>query len=210
MEIPDYKPNSHKSKELSRQSNSDDIPKRKFEKVVTGTTVTKKKSSVTKLADVFLPSDMESVKTYILVDVIIPKVKTVLHDIGSEVWDSFWGISGRPRSASPGSRVSYISYDKMSRQQNDQRRYPETKQTTNYDDIVFSSRGDAELVLDLMSEACEQYGFVSVSDMYEMADVSSDNYTLNKYGWKDTSGAKIVGLSGGGYTIKMPKAYPID
>lgn len=206
MDIDSLPSNSHKSKE--KQYN---LPEKKVESVVTGTTSTKKKSSVTKIADVFLPEDVSSVKDYILRDVIIPKVRNMLHDIGAEAWDSFWGISGRSSNRPVASRVSYTSYDKYSRRGNDaQDRRPRQRTGVDYDDIVFSSRGDAEVVLDRMDELCDQYQAVSVADMYELADVSNDNYTLNKYGWTDIHEAKIVRLSGGDYTIKMPKAMPLD
>ena len=61
-----------------------------------------------------------------------------------------------------------------------------------------------------MGEICENYEFVSVADMYSIAEVSNDNYTLNKWGWTDISGAKVVPVSGGGYSIKMPRAMPVD
>ena len=61
-----------------------------------------------------------------------------------------------------------------------------------------------------MGELCEEYGAVSVADFYSISDVTNENYTLNKWGWTDISGMKVVGLSGGGYSIKMPRAIPLD
>lgn len=206
MDINSLPSNSHKSKEEKYHK-----PEKKIESVVSGSTSLKKKSGIVKLADVFLPEDVQSVKSYILDDVIIPKIKNMLHDIGAEAWDSFWGISGRSTNRGSASRVSYVSYDKYSNRNADPRdKQPRQRSGLDYDDIVFNSRGDAEIVLDRMSELCDRYQTVSVADMYELADVSTDNYMLNKYGWTDLHDAKIVRLSGGYYTIKTPRAMPLD
>ena len=204
MDINSLPSNSHKSKKQDKQYSK---PEKKIEPVVSGKATVKKKSGIVRLADVFLPEDVSSVKEYILVDVIIPKIKNMLHDIGSEAWDSFWGISGRSNSRSTASRVSYVSYDKYSRD-----KQPENPRRSgvNYEDIIFSTRGDAESVYDRMAELCDTFNAVSVADMYELADVPNDNYTLNKYGWTSMEGAQVVRLSGGGFAIKMPKARPFD
>ena len=204
MDINSLPSNSHKSKEQEKQYSK---PEKKIEPVVSGKATVKKKSGIVRLADVFLPEDVDSVREYVIGDIIIPKIRSLLHDIGSEAWDSFWGISGRSNSRGTASRVSYVSYDKYSRD-----KQPETPRRSgvNYEEIVFPTRGDAETVYDRMSELCDTFGNVSVADVYELADVPNDNYTLNKYGWTSMEGAQVVRLSGGGFTIKMPKARPFD
>ena len=202
MDISSLPSNSHKSKEQQYSK-----PEKKIEPVVSGKATLKKKSGIVRLADVFLPEDVESVKDYVIGDIIIPKIRSLLHDIGSEAWDSFWGISGRGGSRGTASKVSYVSYDKYSRD-----KQPETPRRSgvNYEEIVFPTRGDAESVFDRMAEVCDTFNAVSVADMYELADVPNDNYTLNKYGWTSMEGAQVIRLSGGGFAIKMPKARPFD
>lgn len=204
MDIDSLPSNSHKSKEEKYHK-----PEKDLSPVVSQPATVKKKSGIVKLADVFLPEDVASVRSYIVSDVIIPKIKNVLHDIGAEAWDSFWGISGRSTSRGTASRVSYVSYDKYSKraEHSDQ---PRQRSGIDYNDVEFRTRGEAELVLDRMGELCEEYGAVSVADFYSISDVTNENYTLNKWGWTDISGMKVVGLSGGGYSIKMPRAIPLD
>ena len=72
----DYKPNSHRFKEEQKESSE-----KKVEKVVTGKVKTKKKSEVRKLADIFIPGDISNVKSYILMDVLVPAVKKAISDI---------------------------------------------------------------------------------------------------------------------------------
>lgn len=55
----------------------------------------------------------------------------------------------------------------------------------------------------------DQFSIVSVGDLYDMADISTDNYTVNKYGWKDIQSANVVRVRDG-YIIKLPKPMPID
>lgn len=204
MDINSLPSNSHKSKEQEKQYSK---PEKKIEPVVSGKATVKKKSGIVRLADVFLPEDVDSVKSYIIFDILIPKIKSGIHDIVSEAWDSFCGISGRSGSRGTASKVSYVSYDKYSRD-----KQPENPRRSgvNYEEIVFPTRGDAESVYDRMSELCDTFGNVSVADIYELADVPNDNYTLNKYGWTSMEGAQVVRLSGGGFAIKMPKARPFD
>lgn len=204
MDINSLPSNSHKSKEQDKQYSK---PEKKIEPVVSGKATVKKKSGIVRLADVFLPEDVDTVKSYIIFDILIPKIKYGIHDIVSEAWDSFCGISGRSGSRGTASKVSYVSYDRYSRD-----KQPETPRRSgvNYEEIIFSTRGDAEAVYDRMAELCDTFNAVSVADMYELAEVPNDNYTLNKYGWTSMEGAQVVRLSGGGFAIKMPKARPFD
>lgn len=201
MDINSLPSNSHKSKEQQYH-----LPEKKIEPVVTGKTTVRKKSGIVKIADVFLPEDVSSVKNYIIRDVVIPKIKSMLHDIGAEAWDSFWGISGRS-SVNGKSVARYVSYDKYS--QNKQTESPRRSGVT-FEDVEFASRGDAELVFDRMADLCEQYNAVSVADMYELANVSNDNFELNKVGWTTMEGAEVVRVPGGSFKIKMPMARPFD
>ena len=59
-----------------------------------------------------------------------------------------------------------------------------------------------------MNEIISQYGVVSIGDLYDLADVSTDNFTVNKYGWTDISGCKAIRVREG-YILKLPKATPI-
>ena len=55
----------------------------------------------------------------------------------------------------------------------------------------------------------DKYGFVSVGDFYDLADVPNNNYTVEKYGWKDIRGAQVI-RARDGYVIKLPRAIPIN
>ena len=75
----DYTPNSHKFKE-EQKANQAAIAEKKVGKVVKGNVKIKKKSEVRKFADVFLPEDINNVKSFIFQDVLIPALKKVISD----------------------------------------------------------------------------------------------------------------------------------
>lgn len=204
--MTEYASNSHKSK----KEQTEIVPEKKVEKVISGTAKTKKKSEVRKFTDVFISDDMDSVKNYIFMDVLVPAVKKAISDIVTNGVDMLlYGESGGRNNTkkNAASRVSYRSYYDSS---NDRRDRPVTRTLAgySYDDIALDNRGEAESVLTRMDELVATYGMVSVADFYDLVGVSG-SYTDNKYGWTDIRNAHIV-RTRDGYMIKMPKALPLD
>lgn len=205
--MEDYKPISQKSK---TEQNRPQEERQKLQKVVKGTVRTKKKSELHKFADVFISEDVENVKSYILMDLIIPGIKRILFDIVTDGADMFlFGGNGRHKKNTPSSSVSYRSYY----DQKDNRRYtddrPKVRTRYEREDIVLDSRGEAEEVLERMSELIDTYGMVTVADLYDLIGKSCE-YTDNKYGWTNIRNAEAVRCRDGGYLLKLPKALPIN
>lgn len=203
--MEDYKPNSHKSKEKAVVTEKTE---KKVEKVVNGTVKTKKKSEINKVKDLFISEDAANVKSYILMDVLVPAVKKAISDIVTDgVSMLLFGTTGNRSSRG---NSSFISYDKFSRREDD-RRYgiTRTRSGYNFDDIYLESRGEAEEVLSRMDELIDMYGVVSVADLYDLVGITG-NYTDNKYGWTNIRNAEPVRAMGGGYMLKLPKALPIN
>lgn len=205
--MEDYKPNSYKYKEQQKQEL---IEERKVQKVVSGPVKIKKKSGVTKFADVFISEDASNVKSYILMDVLVPAIKKAVSDIVKDGIDMIlYGESGRSKKSGVGSKVSYGSYYKNDRDRDGYRR-SESRNIYNYDEIIFNTRGEAEMVLDQLDEIIERYSFAKVADLYDLAGISmGGNYTANNYGWTNLQSAKVIPVRDG-YLIKLPRALPID
>lgn len=93
------------------------------------------------------------------------------------------------------------------RQSNKKVSYRDAYYYKHVDDIFFDSRETAERVLELLKEIINEYGFVTIADVYESAglDVS---YTENKYGWANLKEAKIVRVRQG-YKLVLPETVPI-
>lgn len=200
--MEDYKPNSHKSREEQKALPSE---RKKVEKVVKGN-VKRKKNNVRKITDTFVSEDMENVKSYVLFDVLVPAVKKAIADIVSNGIEML--LYGTTNGSKRNNSSTYVSYNKYSSDRRDDRYSNGTRRGIySFDDIVFSSRGEAEDVRERMDELIDMYGNVSVADMCDLAGVSC-NYTDNKYGWTNIRNAEIVRVRDG-YIIKMPKALPL-
>ena len=207
MSEHEYKPNSHRYREENSDSSTE---RKKVEKVIKGTVKTKKKSEIRKFADIFVAEDANTVKSYLIQDLLIPSIKNTILDLiieGATIL--FKGEPGRNRK-SGSSSVDYVSYRHYAdRNRRDEHKYSGSRSSYGYDDIVLDSRGEAERVLTCMDELIETYGFVTVADLYDLVGKSC-NYTDNKYGWTNLRSAEPVRVRGGDYMLRLPKAYPID
>lgn len=204
--MDEYKPNSHKSKEEQK----DVTHEKRVEKVVSGTVKPKRKGDMQKFADVFISEDVSNVKSYILLEVLVPAIKKAISDIVTNGIDMvLYGETGRTRNKSTASKVSYNRcYDRPEDRKRDYNA-PAARNGFDYDDLIFPTRGDAEAVLDAMNEIIAQYQVVSIADLYDLANVSLDNYTANKYGWTDIRGCKPIRVRDG-YILKLPRALPLN
>jgi hypothetical protein len=204
--MAEYPNNSHSARERSDAAAAGKTEK-KLDKVVTGAAKTKKKSEARRFLNIFAPDDAENVKNSILSDVIVPGVKAAIADVISIV---LFGDTGRIGSRkSGGSRIAYQKY--YDDRRDDRREYgrPRAAVGFEYDDIIFETRGDADLVLDQLESAIAKYEVASVADLYDLAGVTCRNYTANRYGWSDIQSAKVVRTSEG-YVIRLPRAVQIN
>lgn len=203
--MSDYKSNSHRSKEEKKEVVDD----KKVPVVVSGKVKTKKKNDIRKFADVFISEDVTNVKSYVLMDVLVPAVKKAISDIVRDGIDMvLYGESGKRKNGSSSS--SYVSYRNYSDRRDDRRDRDDSRRKTrlDYEELIFESRGEAEAVREQMDDMIDRYGIVTIADMYDMADMSAP-YTSNKYGWTNIRTAEPV-RTRDGYILKLPKAMPID
>ena len=202
--MENYKPNSHKSKEENKALPDE---REKIEKVIKGTAKTKK-NEMRKLRDVFISEDVKSVKSYILMDVLVPAIKDAIEDIVTNGIRMVLRGETSARKSSSASKISYnriydskINNDRFARDSSPSLRY-------SYDDIILESRGEAEDVITRMEEIIEEYGFVRVADLYDLVGITGD-YTDNKYGWTSIRSAEPVRVRNG-YMLRLPRAVPLN
>lgn len=194
----EFKSNSHKTRENRSNTDSD----KKVEKIISGSAKSKKKNGIQKITNVFVPDDVDDVRSYIIEDIVVPAVKDIILDAVR----AFLGVNSGPRGKSSSSKVPYRKYY----DERDRRDSRETNRTRGYeyDDIIIENRGEAEDVLSRMDELIESYGLVSVADLYDLVGING-NYTDNKYGWFNIRTASVVRVRDG-YMIKLPKAVPLN
>lgn len=201
--MEDYKSNSDKARQEQQSE-------KKVEAVITGAAKTRKKGEMQKFADVFIAEDANNVKSYILMEVIVPAVKKAISDIVTTGIDMIlYGEAGRSKKNGTASKVSYRNYYDQGTDRVRAGSVGNRRNTPDYDDILFDTRGDAEAVLDAMNDIISQYGTVSVSDFYDLARVPNDNFTMNRYGWTNIGGAIAVRVRDG-YILKLPRAIPLN
>ena len=207
MSEPVYPSNSHKAREEQKAA----APVQKqITKVAKGPVKTKK-NEIRKFADIFISEDVTSVKNYIFMDVLVPAIKKAIYDIVTNGIDMFlYGGTGKGKSSSSGSKVSYRSYYEKNNAPNNYRGSENVRNNNafDYDDIVFNSRGEAEAAKQQMQDIVARYGIVTVNDLYEMTPLTAP-YTSQKYGWMDVSNVEVARVRDG-YILKLPRAVPID
>ena len=196
--MQDYTPNSHRFKAEQKE-----LSEKKVEKVVSGKVKTNQ-NNTRKLTNIFISEDASNLKSYILMDVLVPAIKKAVIDIVTDgISMLFYGDTshGNRRSSTTASYISYNRYSDRDRR-DDRTSYGRSRYS--YDDIILQSRGEAEEVLDRMSEMIDTYGIVSVADMYDLVGIAT-NYTDNKYGWTNLRNAEPIRVANG-YMLKRPKA----
>lgn len=198
----EFKSNSHKAKAAQQNTQPEKKP---IEKVVTGK-VKVEKNKVHKFTDIFIAEDIENVKSYLLMDVLVPTIRNTIVDMiinGAQM--IFLGRTGGRGSRYPADKYSYTKYYK-----GDNRQYEDAQVRTrhSYDNITIESRGEAEMVLDRLIEQLEDYGMVSIADLYQLVGITAE-HTDYKYGWTDLRRAEVI-RTRDGYQIKLPRAVVLN
>lgn len=204
---PEFRSNSHKSKEEGKVTDS----RPQVAKVTTGVTKRKKKSEVSKFANTFLAEDVTSVKSYIVEEVLVPAAKKALADIVTNGIDMLLYGEVRSKNKDKGSKVSYSGYyskkDDRGRDRDIESSRKRSRNGYDYEEVIFDTRGDAESVIDGMIELLDIYDVVSVGDFYDLAGITG-SYIDNKFGWTTLRNADIR-RTRGGFMIELPRVVEI-
>lgn len=199
-----------------REEEKVELPvEKKVEKVITGTAVEKQKGFMSKVKDMFISEDADTIGSYILQDIVVPAIKDNLLDIASRgVEMLLFGDTSERRSkgSRTGSRY-YTSYDSYYRGESRRERSRASEGYSrsakmDISDIILDSRGEAETVLDSMADLCETYHQVTVADLYDLVGISS-RFTDNDYGWTSMRDASVR-RTRDGYILVLPKPRQLD
>jgi len=211
--MPDEFPgNSNKDKERPKQVRRE--PEKKIQKVARGRVQRRKKPFGRRLKETFFGGDGRGVWEYITGDVLIPSLKDTIADVvtlGIErmIFDEV-RPSGRRGRRDPRGHVRYDRYSSGPGRREESRNISRRGRSShNFDEIILDSRVEAEEVIDSMFELIQQFEEVTVADLYELVGISG-NYTDQKWGWDDLTGAGATRLSGGGYLLDLPRPIPLD
>lgn len=190
--------------------------KKDLPKVVSSPGKIQKKSELKVLSESLFPKDMHGLLGSAIRNAASDMMYDIITNGASIIADSIAGMLD-PNGRSHDRRGRVVSgrrdYTKYSRSSNDRNkeeiRYARRRSIFDYDQIIFNNRGDAESVLFAMDDIIDQFGVVSVADLYDISEVSTDNHMVNKYGWSDIRDAKVIHVRKG-YVIDLPKPMLLD
>lgn len=213
--MTDYQSNSRKSRGGGQPAQE----KIEVHKVVTGEVVVQRKTFGRKAKEAVVAADFKSVGGYLIWDVLVPAVKNVIVDTATKgIERAIYGdraIRSRDSSISSRGRVQYPYHqhsDPINRRGErgviDARaREIGRGSSTDNEPYIFSSRDDAERILDEMTEIIERHGYVTVATLKELMGFLSTPVDWT-WGWDTVIGVKSRQVREG-YLIDFPSPKAI-
>lgn len=219
IDVNSLEPNSHKYKaEKANGGNQDPKSRERVSPIVKrDQVVSTKKPLGKKFAETFMTEDTKDVKSWLLMDVIIPGVKNTILDILSMMF--FGEVDSRrergKRRRYDDDRRDYSSYyggSSSSRERRGSRRkensYYDSDDRVDFRNIVLRNRDDAEDLIEEMRRRIKSEGSVSVATLLDLVDVPG-RYTDNNWGWDDDRNIGIRRVSSG-YLIDVAEPKYLD
>lgn len=208
------------SNSRSRRTRPEKQETKKVERVVEGEVVRRKKPLGRRMSETFVGGDARNVWGFVAFDILIPAAKDMVADAVSQGFERMLfgetrGTHRRGRSSHSSGYIDYRSrYDPRNRR--DEPRDRDSRQSLSrraranfeFDEIILSTRVEADEVIERLYDLVEKYETATVADLYDMVGVTS-SYTDDKYGWTDMQGARVV-RAGRGYLLDLPRPEPLD
>lgn len=206
----DYQGNSNKSKEPK--------PEKNIERVVTSEVLIQKKTLGQKFKDLFIEADVKSVVRYVIYEVVLPAARNTIVDASSKGIERMMYGENAARARSYGygygtqQRVTYNSPISRAFNPMQARRPPSLRPTSqeknSRDNLIFTTREEAALVLERMNDIIDTYEIVSVSDLNDLVGIRP-SYTDNRWGWVYLGDVQIRQVREG-FLLDLPPAEPIQ
>lgn len=217
--MTDYAGNSKKSKE----EQSDD-KKKEIVPVVESKVVTKKKPLGRRFMETFFGGDFRSAAEYLAAEVLLPEARRIIVEMAWKGTERvvFGDSKARPRDSiyGPNTRFDYSNLGRDPRERRtsrsrgsanlpDQHSRPGVQRGRASDqDLVFTSREDAQRVIEALSLIIDKYEIVSVADLKELVGIPTV-HTDQKWGWDRLVDVNIRQIREG-YLLELPQAEPIS
>lgn len=220
--MTDYRGNSHAKRKPGPSGETIDVTpagKPEVKKVVAGEVKVRKRGLGRKIKDTIIAADFGSVVQHVTFEVIIPAAKNMLFDgamtaVGRALYGNDSRNIGRPVMFGGGGVTSKIAY-----QTPVQRTIKEIggrmaplppigpRARYIYDEVILTTRKDAESVLDMMNEILDNYEVVTIFELNELCGRQTSPVDSN-YGWVGLVGAQIRQIPEG-YLLELPQPEPI-
>jgi hypothetical protein len=206
METPDYPPNSFSSKKTEEDKN--------IQRVTHSDPIRRKKGLGRKFRDIFFGGDARTTVQFVIYSVLIPAAKDMIIDAGREGIEKLVrGNDYRRRSSPPPSGpLGYVGYNRYSMQRQPPAEprtiTPRARARHDFDDLILTTRVEAEEVIERLFDIVSRYDSATVSDLYELVGVRS-THVDHKWGWTDLRGAGVARVRDG-YLLELPDVQPLE
>lgn len=197
VDMSNLEPNSHKYKaEKNREKIQPVINKDQV--------VSTKKPFGKKISETFMTEDAKDIKTWLIMDVLIPGVKSTILDIISMMFFGELSSSrNRSSSRSRNGRTNYSSIyrDSYDRNERNRRRRDdsyESDDNVDFRNIVLRERRDAERLIEEARRRIRDSSSqaISIAELLDLIDAPS-RYTDCNWGWDDERDIGIRRVSSG-------------
>lgn len=210
--IINYGGNSRKNQPKESTSEAETKTEKNLEPIEGISAKARKKPLGSKIAETFTGDDAGTVGEYVVFEVMLPAFKNLLFDVVSEgSRRMLFGSTGGGRSVASATRVGHTAYNRVSAKgsgviANDAPRTMSrtARATHDFRELVFDTRGEAEVILERLRDAIAEYDNVTVADMYELVHITA-GFTDHNWGWvgTDLNQARVKPVSAG-YLLDMP------
>lgn len=204
--MAEYPSNSNKMREASlvRESDKQEITlaEEKPDKTErpTGIVRARKVSTVKEIFAALFPEGLSGIKEHLIWDLFVPRAQEFMHSS----WDDLGNVifqGNKPRSQNG----SYTSYDTAYRRQN---RRPVNRAMYDYQEVVWSTRSEAERLLRLLNDILRKYSVVTLLD-YNDEVGNETNPGQSNYGWISLNTAHVE-RTYDGWVVVLPRPVEID
>lgn len=191
-------------------------------KIVNSRAIKRKKSVGKRLLEMVVGDQVTDVRTFVVQDILVPAVKDMVADMAHGITDILiyrdtrggrgyrgyshgYDYSRQYRSSDPLDRKYGYGYSERRR---DPRNDGPRRALKITDDIIVGSKREAENVLSEMARCIQQYGQVTLSQVYSMVGWDQ-TYTDNYWGWYDMGSAHTKRVREG-WLLDIPKPVPME
>lgn len=217
----DYQANSKKSKEQAeaKAEGRETASEKNLEQIpLQGDVIIKKRSLGRRFKDLLVQADLKGAAVYVVTDRMIPHIRNMIFDSG-EAWLGRVIYRGKDPTKGnfPGAgyRVQYNNPINRQGYPPDPRYAPPVPLgprskgvgRSGQNDVILTSREDAQSVLTQLMDVIEQFECVSIFDLHEILGVPT-NHVEQKWGWNNLTGTPIYPVQEG-YLLALPPAEQI-
>lgn len=199
----------------------EDKPQEKLKlQAVTTSAVQRKMSIGRRIKNALVVDDVQSIGAYLLEDVVIPTVKTLISDIAvGAIERALYGEArGRPTSSSRISSRGYTPYNRIYSSGSrvtppddgpgDRRELSrDARRSHDFGEIVFESRAEAYEVLDRLNDQIKNFDVATVGDLLDLSGITATHVDEN-WGWRTLATAQVRRVRNG-YILDLERPVKI-